>query len=48
MQTRSQWGAAGVKPWGQPSSADRRSARANDCGRRERRGMQLFGDLWTL
>jgi hypothetical protein len=41
-------GAIDVKPREQKSSADQRSAKANDYGRRERRETWLFGDLETF
>src|ERR1700721_3833001 len=47
LQPHAQCGAAGVRPQERPSSTDRRSARANDCGRRGRHETRWFGDPGT-
>src|ERR1700738_3008819 len=47
LQSHGQCGAPGVRPQERPSSTDRRSARANDCGRPGRNETRWFGDPGT-
>src|ERR1700694_2877606 len=48
LQSHAQCGAPGVRPQERPSSTDRRSAMANDCGRRGRHETRWFGGPGTF